>query len=137
MRFILPVLLMLLAPATAHAQLTYNAQIHNAPGWEPSRTYTYSPGPPSAPFTRVVAGAGWTPSEHGLGAPVLKVLTGKNGPGSGTWNPGAELNAYQLTSAGTCTSAPGGNGPSGTGSAITDGTCTWKYLSGVDYVTFS
>ena len=46
------------------------------------------------------------------------------------------LNAYQLTSSGKCTSAPGG-GPSGTGAAIKDGTCTWKYLSTVDYISIT
>ena len=49
---------------------------------------------------------------------------------------GQPLNAYQLTSQGKCTSAASG-GPSGTGTAIEDGTCTWKYLSTVDYISFT
>lgn len=141
MRLILAILIALLTSATAHAQSTYAAQIHNAPGWEPSTSYTYSPGPPTAPFTRVVAGAGWTPSggtkpgaaERGW----LEVLVGKIAGGSGTWNPGSTLNAYQLTSQGTCTSAAAGSGPSGIGTDITDGTCTWKYVSRVDYISLT
>jgi hypothetical protein len=66
--------------------------------------------------TRVNNGAGWTES-------------------TGTWNPGSALNAYQLTS-GACTSAASG-GPTGTGSAISDGTCTWNYVSATDYVTIT
>jgi hypothetical protein len=41
-----------------------------------------------------------------------------------------------LASHGTCTSAPGG-GPRGTGAAIKDGSCTWRYLSGVDYISIT
>src|ERR1700746_1897203 len=102
MRFILGILLALLGSATAHAQSTFAAQIHNAPGWELSTTYTYSSGPPTAPFTRVVAGAGWTPSggtKPGAAGRGQEVPTG----GGGTWHPGSALNAYQLTSRGTCT----------------------------------
>lgn len=94
--------------ASNSAPVTFN--IHNAPGWLTSHSYT----PASGPKTRVVNGAGWT-------------------PGTSTWNPGSALNAYELTSS-SCTSASSG-GPTGTGSSISDGTCTWKYLSGVDYVT--
>jgi len=119
---------LLLAPLTflacicAHADgLDINAQIHNAPGWRSSHGYTYSPGPPTAPFTRVVAGAGWTP-------------TGRSG---GTWRSGQPLHAYQLTSAGTCISASTGTGPSGTGPEIKDGSCTWRYVSPVDYISFT
>jgi hypothetical protein len=141
MKFILIILWAFLASATAQAQSTYSAQIHNAPGWQPSTSYTYSAGPPAAPFTRVVAGAGWTPSGgQRLGTPGrdgLEVLTGKSVGGSGTWNPGSALNAYQLTSVGTCTSAAAGSGPSSSDSSIADGTCTWKYLSGVDYVSIT
>ena len=46
------------------------------------------------------------------------------------------LDAYQLISTGTCTSASSG-GPSGTGASIKDGTCTWKYLSNVDYISIT
>jgi hypothetical protein len=141
MRFIQAILLTLLASATAQAQSTYTALIHNAPGWEPSTSYTYSPGPPTAPFTRVVAGAGWAPSggtkPGAAGRGWLEVLTGKIVGGSGRWNSGAALNAYQLTSVGTCTSASNGSGPSGTGTQITDGTCTWKYVSRVDYISLT
>ncbi len=91
---------------------TVSSNIHNAPGWLHSHAYT----PASGPKTRVNNGAGWTES-------------------SGTWNPGSALNAYELTS-GSCTSAASG-GPTGTGSSISDGTCTWKYLSGTDYVSFT
>lgn len=96
------------------ATTTYN--LHNAPGWQASHSYTVT----SGPHTRVNNGAGWTP-----GSP-------------GNYNPGSALNAYELRSDSTspCTSAASG-GPSGTGSSISDGTCTWKYLSGVDYVTLT
>ena len=43
---------------------------------------------------------------------------------------------YKVTSA-SCTSASSGSGPSGTGSSISDGTCTWKYLSDIDYTSIS
>lgn len=66
--------------------------------------------------TRVNNGAGWN-------------------AGSSTWNPGSALSAYELTS-GTCTSASSG-GPSGTGASISDGTCTWKYLSNTDYISMT
>jgi hypothetical protein len=89
------------------------SNIHNAPGWLHSHTYT----PASGPKTRVNNGAGWTEA-------------------TGTWNPGSALNAYELTSGGSCTSAASG-GPSGTGSSISDGTCTWKYLSATDYVSYT
>ena len=89
------------------------SNIHNAPGWRKSHSYA----PATGPKTRVVNGAGWT-------------------PGTATYTPGAALNAYELTSRSSCTSAASG-GPSGTGSSIGDGTCTWKYLSGVDYITAS
>lgn len=39
----------------------------------------------------------------------------------------ANGNSYQCTTSGT--SAASGNGPSGTGSSIADGTCVWKYLA--------
>jgi hypothetical protein len=88
------------------------SQIHNAPGWQPSHSYTYAT---SLPYTRVVSGAGWSPA-------------------NGSYNPGQTLGAYQLISSGACASASSG-GPSGTGSSIKDGTCTWKYLSNVDYIS--
>ncbi len=90
-----------------------NANVHNAPGWIASHGYT----PASGPKTRALNGAGWTP-----GSP-------------GHFNPGSDLKAYELTS-GSCTSASSG-GPTGTGGSISDGTCTWKYLSGVDYITIT
>lgn len=89
------------------------AQIHNAPGWLPSTVYT----PASGPKTRVNNGPGWT-------------------PGTTTWNPGSLLRAYELTSGGSCTSASSG-GPTGTGSSIPDGSCTWKYLSDTDYISLT
>jgi hypothetical protein len=89
------------------------SQIHNAPGWQPSHTYAYATGP----YTRVVSGPGWDPATRGYG-------------------PGQTLDAYQLISTGTCTSSAGG-GPSGTGTSIKDGTCTWKYLSSVDYISIT
>ena len=72
--------------------------------------------PASGPYTRVVNGPGWNPS-------------------NGTYNPGQVLNAYQLTS-NSCVSAASG-GPTGTQQSIQDGTCTWKYLSTVDYVSIT
>jgi hypothetical protein len=93
---------------------TVISEIHNAPGWTPSTQYTYSP---TEPYTRVLNGPGWA-------------------PGTSSYNPGQTLNAYQLTSTGICTSASGG-GPAGTGSSIQDGTCTWKYLSPVDYTSIT
>ena len=89
------------------------SQVHNAPGWQPSHTYTYATGP----YTRVVSGPGWNSA-------------------NGSYNPGQSLDAYQLISTGNCTSASSG-GPSGTGSSIKDGTCTWKYLSHVDYISIT
>ena len=89
------------------------SQVHNAPGWQTSHSYTYA----SGPYTRVVNGAGWTPA-------------------TASYTSGQPLNAYQLTSTGSCTSASSG-GPSGTGSSITDGSCTWKYLSTVDYISLT
>jgi hypothetical protein len=89
------------------------SQIHNAPGWQPSHTYTFATGL----YTRVVSGPGWNPM-------------------NGSYNSGQTLDAYQLISTGTCTSASRG-GPSGTGSSIKDGTCTWKYLSNVDYISIT
>ena len=101
------------APALppAPSESTVVSQIHNAPGWLPNHAYASATGP----FTRVNSGPGWHPA-------------------NGTWNPGQALNAYQLTS-GSCTS--GTNMPTGTGSSIQDGTCTWKYLSGTDYVSIA
>jgi hypothetical protein len=121
MRFILAILLTLLPSATANAQgLTYKAQVHNAPGWLRSTTYsTYSPGPPTAPFTRVNAGAGWDPVWH-------------------QYTSGLPVNNYQLLpTVIPCTTASSGSGPSGTGSDTTDGTCHWKYTSVVDYVSIT
>ncbi len=92
---------------------TIISQIHNAPGWQRNHTYSYATGP----FTRVANGAGWNEAEH-------------------SYAPGQPLSAYQLTSSGKCTSAASG-GPSGTGTAIEDGTCTWKYLSAVDYTSLT
>lgn len=89
---------------------TVVSQIHNAPGWLATHAYV----PAAGPKTRVVNGAAW------------------NGT---AFTSGAALNAYELTS-GSCTSASSG-GPSGVGAVISDGTCTWKYLSTVDYVTFT
>jgi hypothetical protein len=89
------------------------SQIHNAPGWRHSHTYRYAAGP----FTRVVNGPGWDET-------------------AGRFNPRQGLYAYQLISTGNCTSAPSG-GPVGTGAVIQDGTCVWKYLSGVDYISLT
>jgi hypothetical protein len=89
------------------------SQIHNAPGWQPSHTYTYATGP----YTRAVSGPGWDPAKR-------------------SYDSGRTLDAYQLISPGSCTSSPG-SGPSGTGPSIKDGTCTWKYLSNVDYISIT
>jgi len=101
------------ATAASDAQGTVVSQIHNAPGWRHSHTYTYRTGP----YTRVVNGPGWNET-------------------SGTYNPGRTLDAYQLTSSGSCVSA-GIGGPAGTGPDIVDGTCRWKYLSPVDYISLT
>jgi hypothetical protein len=117
--------------------ITIVSQIHNAPGWQPSHTYRYATGP----YTRVVNGYGWTPAKssdrgflHGIRS------TFSSGPGQGEldgyYHPGRTLDAYQLASTGTCTSASRG-GPTGTGVAIQDGTCMWKYLSRVDYISLT
>lgn len=92
---------------------TIISQIHNAPGWHPSHTYVYHTGP----YTRVLNGPGWNADSR-------------------TYNPGKTLDAYQLTSRGSCVSARRG-GPTGTGSDIADGTCRWKYLSSVDYISIT
>lgn len=89
------------------------SQIHNAPGWLPNTAYTAATAPP---YTRVNSGLGWNPSTQ-------------------QWVPGQPLAAYQLASASTCTS--GKIEPAGTGDAIQDGTCTWRYLSATDYVTLT
>ena len=77
--------------------------------------HLHSSGPPIGHKTRVVNGGGWNGS---------------------VFLPYQPLNAYELTSTSTCTSGSGG-GPSETGSSILDGTCTWKYLSKVDYITLT
>ncbi|MGH7069970.1 MAG: hypothetical protein ACREFO_08130 [Acetobacteraceae bacterium] len=92
---------------------TVVSEIHNAPGWQPSHRYL----PATGPATRVVNGLGWSPS-------------------SGSYHPGLKLDAYQLVSAAPCLSAPG-RGPQGRGAAIQDGTCVWKHLSDVDYISIT
>ena len=91
---------------------TIISEVHNAPGWLPVHSYTSA----TAPYTRVVNGPGWVPA-------------------AGSYKPGQLLNAYQLISAGTCVSGP--TGPAGIGSSIRDGSCIWRYLSRVDYITLS
>ena len=100
------------ASGAAKAQTTMS-QIHNAPGWQHTHTYTSRTGP----YTRVVNGPGWDEATD-------------------TYRPGQSLDAYQLTSDGSCTSARSG-GPTGTGANIADGTCTWKHLSAVDYISIT
>ena len=92
---------------------TIVSQVHNGFGWQPSHTYAYA----TAPYTRVVNGDGWNPAGH-------------------SYHPGQTLDAYQLISSGTCTSGSSG-GPRGIGSMIKDGTCSWKYLSAVDYISIT
>jgi hypothetical protein len=106
------------AQTVLHGQQPYPgrtvvSEIHNAPGWQPLHSYTYH----IRPYTRIVNGPGWKAS-------------------SGTFNPGEALNAYQLTSTGTCTSGDRG-GPRSTDDNIIDGTCTWRYLSHVDYISIT
>ena len=103
----------------------------------PSHTYHYATGP----YTRVVNGPGWTPgnsSDHGVLHGIRSIISSGRGQGApeGHYHPGRMLDAYQLTSTGTCTSASR-DGPRGTGAAIKDGTCTWKYLSRVDYISLT
>ncbi|MGH7058244.1 MAG: hypothetical protein ACREFZ_10265, partial [Acetobacteraceae bacterium] len=104
-------------PATRAAVVAFGptivSQVHNASGWQPSRRYR----PASGPAARIVNGPGWNPSEA-------------------RYHPGLPLDAYQLVSTGPCLSAPGG-GPQGRGASIRDGTCTWKYLSAVDYISIT
>lgn len=88
------------------------SQVHNAPGWLPHHSYRYE----QRPYTRAINGSGWDPA-------------------TGKYNPGQQLYAYQLVTTGYCTS--GGTGPQGEGQAISDGTCTWKYLSRVDYISIT
>lgn len=102
---------LLLVANVAHAA-TVISQVHNAPGWQPSHSYTFG----NAPFTRVNNGPGWNPA------------TG--------YSAGKPVNAYQLISPGNCVSGTSG-GPVGAGDAITDGTCTWRYVSSVDYVSLT
>jgi hypothetical protein len=119
MRWALVALALLLGVVEANADGQYiHAQLHNAEGWLRNKQYTYAPGPPTAPFRRVNAGPGWDPA-------------------ASQYTSGQLVNNYQLISPGTCTSSPTGNGPSGTGTDITDGTCHWKYTSVVDYVTLT
>lgn len=96
---------------------TIVSQVHNAPGWLPATSYTYTA---TRPYTRVNAGAGWNPTTK-------------------TWNPGQPLAAYQLDASSPvpCTSSATGSGPSGIGQLIADGTCKWDYLSSTDYVTLT
>ena len=96
-----------------HGQPIIVSQVHNAPGWRRSHIYRYATGP----RTRVVNGPGWNHSR-------------------GTYDPGKPLNAYELTSKGDCVSGTNG-GPSGKVPSIHDGTCTWKYLSPVDYISIT
>lgn len=84
------------------------SQVHNAPGWIHSHSYTTG--------ARVNNGPGWN-------------------EGTGKFVPYSLLRAYQLIS-GSCTTA-GSGGPTGTASDITDGTCHWKYLSDTDYVSIT
>jgi hypothetical protein len=106
--------LMLFGIATAQAQTTVTSNIHNAPGWLHSTTYTYSAGPPTAYKTRVNNGASWNETSY---------------------TNGLALNSYELlNTTSPCVSAASG-GPTTTASDIADGTCHWKYLSSVDYVT--
>lgn len=127
-KFLLMVFILLWGTITVSAQSTFNSNIHNTCGWEPSTTYTYHAGPPNGHFTRVNNGLGWTPSG-----------TCTDPTNGGMYTPGSALNSYQLLdpgSAHTCVSAASG-GPSGTGSSIPDGGCTWKYLSGVDNISLT
>ncbi len=90
-----------------------HSQIHNAAPWGHSTSYTQ----PTSGHLRVNNGPGWTETTQ-------------------TYNYGQPLNSYELISSGSCTTAASG-GPSGTGANITDGTCHWKYVGPVDYVTLT
>lgn len=133
MRVLIALIAWSLCVGAAHAQSTVTANIHNACEWEPSQPYTASSGPPTAPFTRVNAGAGWTPTG---GVQCGGPTTGGTVVG-GSFTAGAALNNYVLTS-GNCTS--GASQPAwNTNSSIPipDNTCTWKYVGPVDYVTIT
>ena len=103
------VLLAVLVGAAGPPGPTISSNIHNAPGWRAGTAY--------AAAARVLSGPGWDPA-------------------GGTYAPGRPLQAYQLVSRGQCVSAQGG-GPTGTGAAIADGSCVWKYLSTADYISIT
>ena len=110
-------LFLLITPTLAQTHQTIVSQVHNAPGWLPDHVYGGTDDPAyNAGHTRVNGGPGWNSAMQ-------------------QWIPGRPLAAYQLTSAGTCTS--GATAPTGTANAIQDGTCTWKYLSPTDYVSLT
>jgi len=67
----------------------------------------------------------WTKSSSYVLGDVVIVATV-----SGTNYSGVAGNVYQCTVGGRSSSS--GSGPTGTGSAITDGTCTWKFLRSIN-----
>jgi hypothetical protein len=66
---------------------------------------------------------GWTCTASGWLCPAWAISTAYAVPGLLVTNDTGKV--YELTTAGT---SAGAGGPTGTGSAITDNTCVWKYI---------
>ena len=107
------VLISITSVARAQVPATIVSQIHNAPGWLPDHTYLSTR---TLPYIRVNSGPGWDAINR-------------------SWIPNRPLAAYQLVSDGEC--ASGTTEPAAEGARITDGTCTWRYLSRTDYITIT
>jgi hypothetical protein len=71
----------------------------------------------------VGAPSGWTCTTTGWLAPAWTISTAYQVPGMLVTNDSGKI--YELVTAGT---SAGSGGPTGTGSAITDGTCVWNYI---------
>ena len=69
------------------------------------------------------APSGWTCTTTGWLAPAWAISTAYGVPGMLVTNDSGKI--YELVTAGT---SAGSGGPTGTGSAITDGTCVWNYI---------
>lgn len=70
-----------------------------------------------------LATPGWTCTASGWLAPAWAISTAYAVPGMLATNDTGKI--YELVTAGT---SAGSGGPTGTGAAISDGTCTWKYI---------
>lgn len=98
--------------ATAFPIPAVTSQVHNAPGWIHSNSYTTG--------AKVNNGAGWN-------------------EGTGKFVPYSALSAYKLSasSSSPCTSAATQSTSWGTGTNITDGGCKWDWMSNTDYVSIT